>query len=57
VKELIRRQEMENSNSVISVFKDGTNETTREKYTAVWIRLINQLANSSMFLPVKEERT
>lgn len=48
---------MENSNSVISVFKDGTNETTREKYTAVWIRLINQLANSSMFLPVKEERT
>lgn len=43
-----------NSNCVISLFKDGTKDTTREKYTAAWIKLVNQLANGSMFLPAKE---
>lgn len=46
-----------NSNCVISIFEDETNKTNSEKYTTVWIKLVNHLINSSMFLPEKEKRT
>lgn len=49
--------ESTNSNCVISIFEDKTNQTSREKYTTVWIKLVNYLINSSMFLPEEEKRT
>lgn len=48
---------MESTNYVISIFEDKTNETNREKYTTVWIKLVNHLINGSMFLSEKEKRT
>lgn len=34
-----------------NIFKDGQGTTTKEKYTAVWIKLINQCEKSkSVFI-------
>ena len=32
--------------AAVSVFKDGSRSTTKEKYTQVWIKLINQRERS-----------
>ena len=34
------------TNATVSVFKDGSRSTTKEKYTKAWIKLINQRERS-----------
>ena len=34
----------------LSIFKDGSSETTIERYTAAWVRLINLLEKSNDYV-------